>query len=111
LFLLYDCSIPTGGIDFALSKQFSLWRLAMNETERQEKLAALAHCKAGAEKSYDDMYEAHSFRDANDCYRDAKDYFYAAIGHANSLEMQEEADALLKRLEHVKSVFRSQFVQ
>ncbi len=83
----------------------------MNEEERCSKLAALAHCKAGAEKAYDDMYEAHSFRDANDCYRDAKDYFYAAIGHADDLGMQEEAEALHKRLEHVKSVFRSQFVQ
>ncbi len=83
----------------------------MNEEERQSKLALLAHSKDGAEKAYDAMYEAHSFRDANDCYRDAKDYFYAAIGHANDLEMNEEAEALLKRLEHVKSVFRSQFVQ
>ena len=83
----------------------------MIEEERQSTLAALAHCKADAEKAYDDMYEAHSFRDANDRYRDAKDYFYAAIGHANHLGMKGEADALLKRLEHVKSVFRSQFVQ
>lgn len=83
----------------------------MNEEERQSTLAALAHCKAGAEKAYDDMYEVHTFRDANDCYRDAKDYFYAAIGHANDLGMKEEAEALLERLQHVKSVFRSQFVQ
>jgi hypothetical protein len=62
-------------------------------------------------KAYDDMYEAHSFRDANDCYRDAKDYFYAAINHANDLGLAEDSEALLKRLEHVKSVFRSQFVQ
>jgi hypothetical protein len=83
----------------------------MNEAERQSTLAALAHCKACAEKAYDDMYEVHTFRDANDCYRDAKDYFYAAIGHANDLEMKEEAESLHKRLAHVKSVFRSQFVQ
>jgi len=83
----------------------------MNEEERCSKLAVLAHCKASAEKAYDDMYEAHSFRDANDCYRDAKDYFYAAIGHANELGMPEEAEALEKRLQHVKSVFRNQFVQ
>ena len=83
----------------------------MNEEERQSKLAFLARCKASAEKAYDDMYEAHSFRDANDCYRNAKDYFYAAIGHANDLGMPDEAEALGKRLLHVKSVFRSQFVQ
>jgi len=83
----------------------------MNEEERCSKLAVLAHCKASAEKAYDDMYEAHSFRDANDCYRDAKDYFYAAIGHAEDLGLPEEAEALHKRLEHVRAVFRSQFVQ
>ena len=83
----------------------------MNEEERQSTLAALAHCKAGAEKAYDDMYEAHSFREANVCYRDAKDYFYSAIGHANDLGMAEESEALHKRLQHVKSVFHSQFVQ
>ena len=83
----------------------------MNEEERNSTLEALARCKADAEKAYDDMYEAHSFRDANDCYRDAKDYFIAAIGHANDLGLKEEAEALHKRLEHVRSVFRSQFVQ
>lgn len=83
----------------------------MNEEERCSNLAVLAHCKAGAEKAYDDMYEAHSFRDANDCYRDAKDYFYAAIGHAQDLGLLDEVESLQKRLEHVKSVFRSQFVQ
>jgi hypothetical protein len=83
----------------------------MNEEEPSSKLAALAHCKAGAEKAYDDMYEAHSFRDANDCYRDAKDYFYAAIGHAQDLGLTDEVESLQKRLEHVRSVFRSQFVQ
>lgn len=83
----------------------------MNEEERQSKLACLAHCKAAAEKAYDDMYEAHSFSGANDFYRDAKDYFSDAIVHANDLGMTEEAETLRKRLEHVKSVFRSQFVQ
>ena len=83
----------------------------MNEEERASTLEALARCKAGAEKAYDDMYEAHSFRDANDCYRDVKDYFIAAINYANELGMKEEAEALHSRLAHVRSVFRSQFVQ
>ena len=83
----------------------------MTEEERQAKLASLARCKQFGEKAYDDMYEAHSFRDANDCYRDAKDSFYAAIGHAEELSLPEEAEAVRKRLEHVKAVFRSQFAQ
>ncbi len=91
--------------------QARLRRLGMNEEERQATLASLAHCRKEAEKAYDDMYEAHSFRGANDCYRDAKDYFIAAIGHAKDLGLPEEAEALHKRLEHVRAVFRSQFVQ
>ena len=83
----------------------------MTEEERQAKLASLAHCKQFSEEAYDGMYEAHSFRDANDCYRDAKDSFYAAIGCAEELGLPEEAEALRRRLEHVKAVFRSQFAQ
>lgn len=83
----------------------------MTEEERQSKLNYLATCRTEAEKAYDGMYEAHSFRDANDCYRDAKDYFYAAIGHAEDIGLKEDAVALRQRLEHVKAVFRSQFTQ
>ena len=82
----------------------------MNEEERSAKLASLTHCKTMGEKAYDDMYEAHSFRDANDCYRDAKDFFYEAIRLAGELGLTDEGEALSKRLEHIKGVFRSQFV-
>ena len=81
----------------------------MNEEERQAALASLAHCKAMGEKAYDKMYDAHSFRDAGDCYRDAKDFFYEAISLAGQLGMTDEKEALSKRLEHIKAVFRSQF--
>lgn len=83
----------------------------MNEDERQSRLASLEHCKREAEKAYDAMYDAHSFRDANDCYRDAKDFFRSAIEVAEDISLPEEAEALRKRLEHVQSVFHSQFVQ
>jgi hypothetical protein len=83
----------------------------MTEEERKSKMAYLVRCKEEAEKAYDSMYEAHSFRDANGCYRDAKDYFYAAIMHAEELGLPEEAEALRQRLGHVKAVFRSQFAQ
>ena len=59
------------------------------------------------EKYYDQMYE--SGRRANGCYSNAKDAFYDAIGLANALGMKEEAEALSKRLAHIKAVFRSQF--
>ena len=81
----------------------------MTEEERQAKLASLARCKQFGEKAYDDMYEAHSSSGARGCYSDAKEAFYDAIGLAEVLGLPEEADALRKRLEHIKAVFRSQF--
>ena len=81
----------------------------MNEEERSSKLAALAQCKAGAEKAYDDMYEAHGFRDSDDRYREAKDCFYDAIRVAGELELKDEVDSLVNRLQHIKEVFRGQF--
>jgi hypothetical protein len=53
------------------------------------------------------MYE--SGRGANGCYSNAKDAFYDAVALAKGLGLNEEADALSKRLEHIKAVFRSQF--
>ena len=82
----------------------------MQEEERQTKLANLAHCRTRGEKAYDDMYEAHSFREANIYYSDAKEFFYEAIRLAEELGLKDEADSLKKRLGHIKGVFRSQFV-
>ncbi|MGB8032097.1 MAG: hypothetical protein WCF30_20800 [Terracidiphilus sp.] len=72
-------------------------------------LEQLAQLKAMGEKAYDDMYEAHSSSGATACYSDAKECYYDAIGLANRLGLRDEADALNKRLAHIKAVFRSQF--
>lgn len=69
----------------------------------------LAYLKKKAEAAYDAMYEAHSPRDANDCYRDAKDWFYEAISVASRMGDAEETARIEARLAHVKAVFRSQF--
>jgi hypothetical protein len=76
---------------------------------RKAQLAQLERLKALGEKAYDDMYEAHSPSGATACYSDAKECFYDAIGLANSLGLKDEAEALSKRLAHIKAVFRSQF--
>lgn len=83
----------------------------MNEEERQEKLASLAYCKEQGEKAYDQMYDARAFREGNTCYSDSKEFFYDAIRLADELGMADEAMTLRKRLDHIKGVFRSQFVQ
>jgi len=79
------------------------------ETNQETQLERLARLKAMGEKAYDDMYEVHSQHDVNSCYRDAKDYYYDAIGLARELGLNEEFDAMSKRLAHIKAVYRSQF--
>jgi hypothetical protein len=81
----------------------------MDDAERAEKLASIKRLVEMAEKAYDDMYEAHSRGDANDCYRNAKDYYDDAISLARQLGLNEEAEKLHDRLWHIKQVFRGQF--
>ncbi len=76
---------------------------------RPEDLENLKRMKSMGEKAYDDMYEAHTQRDIDSCYRDAKEWYYEAIGLAHRLGLTEEAEALQDRLHHIKSVYRSQF--
>jgi hypothetical protein len=79
-------------------------------TEREEQLARLEKLKAFAEQAYDDMYEkAHSPTAATAYYSDAKESLHTAISIARELGLTEEAARLDARLEHIKSVFRSQF--
>jgi hypothetical protein len=78
-----------------------------DDAERQASLAQLEHLKRLGEKAYDDIYEAHSWSGATACYSDAKEAFYDAIGLAKRLELKVEVEALEKRLEHIKAVFRS----
>jgi hypothetical protein len=81
----------------------------MNEEERQTKLANFAHSRQQGEQAYGDMYEAHSFSQANVCYSDAKEFFYEAIRLAEEFGLGQELDSLKKLLEHIKGVYRSQF--
>jgi len=81
------------------------------DAERQAKLETLARLKQMGEKAYDDMYEAHDFRAGDNFYRDAKEYFYDAIGLAKRLGLNEEAEALHERLWHIKQVYWHQFAR
>jgi hypothetical protein len=69
----------------------------------------LCWLEAQAEKSYSDMYEAHSLSAATAHYSDAKEYLYDAIGLARGLGKHAEEKRLSDRLAHIQAVFRSQF--
>jgi hypothetical protein len=67
--------------------------------------------EARAEQAYDEMYDARTPGDAAARYNDAKEALYDAIGLAQRLGRCQEADRLETRLDHIKSVYRSQFWQ
>jgi hypothetical protein len=77
-------------------------------TERELKVDHLRKCKALGEKYYDQMYETRF--GTSGLYADAKDAFHDAIAAANELGLKEEAAELEKRLDHIKAVYRSQFM-
>jgi DNA-binding SARP family transcriptional activator len=81
----------------------------MTDEQRQAKLEQLAACEKFGEEAYDAMYEEHSSSGATGRYSNAKEAFYDAIRGAHELGMTEKVEALEKRLEHIKAVFRSQF--
>jgi len=79
------------------------------DADREELLAQLEHLKSLAEKAYRDMYETGSLSGAIACYADARECLQDALRLAIQLELDEEITALRLRLEHVHSVFQSQF--
>lgn len=81
----------------------------MDDAERQAQIENMERLRQIAEKAYDDMYEAYSQRDVDRCYRDAKEYYYDAIGLAERLGLSEESAKMSERLLHIKAVYRHQF--
>jgi hypothetical protein len=120
LFMVPETALPEGLSDFRgirLTENRAVWtslpmkgsplEVGFHRTDEELNRNRLRQLTALGEKYYDQMYE--SGRGANGCYSSAKDAFYDAIGLANELGMKEEAEALSKRLAHIKAVFRSQF--
>jgi len=79
----------------------------LRRDERELKVDRLRQTKALGEKYYDQMYESR--HGVTGLYSNTKDAFRDAIALADELGMKEEAEALSKRLENIKAVFRSQF--
>jgi hypothetical protein len=119
-FMLPETELPEGLPDFRgipLTENRAVWtalpmkgsplEVAFHRSEEELKRNRLRQLIALGEKYYDQMYKGR--RGANRCYSNAKDSFADASSLASELGMKEEADALSKRLEHIKAVFRSQF--
>ena len=119
-FMLPETELPEGlpgfrGIKLTENRAVWTWlpmkgsplEVGFHRTDEELNRNRLRKLHALGEKYYDQMYE--SGRGANGCYSNAKDAFHDAIGLAKELGLKEEAEALSKRLEHIKAVFRSQF--
>src|SRR4029077_14489504 len=74
----------------------------MERDEHELKVDRLRQAKALGEKYYDQMYESR--HGVTGIYSNTKDVFRDAISLANELGMKEEAQALSKRLDHIKAV-------
>jgi succinate-semialdehyde dehydrogenase/glutarate-semialdehyde dehydrogenase len=66
----------------------------------------VARLERWGEEAYTRMYDARS---PSSDYSEAKENFHAAIALAMDLGLTEEVERLEQRLDHIKSVFRSQF--
>lgn len=119
-FMVPEKTLPEGLPDFRrilLTENRAIWtalpmkgsplEVGFHRTDEELNRSRLRQLTALGEKYYDQMYE--SGQGARHCYSNAKDAFYDAISLANELGMKEEAEALSKRLDHIKAVFRSQF--
>lgn len=81
----------------------------MTEEERKERLDRLNECIRWGEDAYDQLYDPRTHNSPAGHYSEAKDSFGEAIGLARALGLDEQAQTLSERLEHIKAVFRSQF--
>ncbi|HEV3394683.1 MAG TPA: hypothetical protein VG100_00990 [Xanthobacteraceae bacterium] len=68
--------------------------------------AALDEWERRAEQAYSEMYEA---RRAKEPYEDACLAFARAVEVARRLGLDQEAERLTRRLDHVRAVYNSQF--
>lgn len=77
---------------------------------REEKEARIAHLVSEAEAAYDQMYEVHDPRDAKWQYELAYDWLREAAALCRELGNEADSETHEKRAEHIKKVYRHQFM-
>lgn len=75
------------------------------ESSEYAKIKAL---ETFAEKAYDEMYEARSPAGAGGYFSEVKEALTEAIRLARESGREDEAQRLMKRLEHIRKVYESQ---
>jgi hypothetical protein len=69
----------------------------------------LNRLEAEGESGYDQMYEAHNYRDAKDAWDRCSVNLYRAIEEAKRLGLTADAERLSARWDHCHAVWASQF--
>jgi hypothetical protein len=77
----------------------------MPSRPKEPKLPIYREFEALGEKAYDEMYDGR----VAGRWSDIKEYFAMAIGSAERQGLNDEADRLRKRLEHITQVVQHQF--
>ncbi len=80
------------------------------EDERLAKLAQIAVLVRDAEAAYEKMYDVRDQRDAKWQYELAYDWLHDAAKIARGLELEKEAVAYEERAQHIRKVYRHQFM-
>jgi hypothetical protein len=81
----------------------------VQEEEKHDKLERMHQCIRSGEDAYDQLYEPRTHSNPAGHYSEAKDSFGEAIALARELGLDEQAQSLSRRLDHIKAVYRSQF--
>jgi hypothetical protein len=82
----------------------------VSDTDRPLLSEWLRRTEAQAEQCCEQMYDAHSPTEAASHYANAKDFFHDTLALARRLHQRDTVTRLEAWLNHVKSVFRSQFL-
>jgi hypothetical protein len=77
----------------------------MSDPPEEPKLPLYREFEALAEQAYDEMYDGR----VAGRWSDIKEYLAMAIGGAERAGLNDEADCLRRRLDHIRKVVRSQF--
>jgi hypothetical protein len=64
--------------------------------------------KARAEEIYEEMYEASGPAAAGGYFSEVKQILYQAIAMAREMGLEEEAQSISERLDHIRTVYESQ---
>ena len=77
----------------------------MTDRSDQSELPVYRELEALGEQAYDEMYDGR----VNGRWSDIKEYFGLAILAAERAGLNDEAERLQKRLDHIREVVRHQF--